>query len=396
MNSQSRVVFAACYVYFSICAPFSLQANGDPPTPVSPGNLTTETSPDEVAVSAEATGMGIVSYGVYGMSHSTIEGSAGVVGQTTGDSFPGFDGWTYGVLGLAGSQNSIAGHFENTGEGYALSATTNSVNLSVGPYGGSMSGGWGVSGSTSSFNFYGGAELGITAGSRLRVYHAPGIGGGDGQILVDGGGASLLVRNGGLLEISDATLSFTGTNSRLLVDAWMTVFRPLDVQENVYGKSFYVNDSNGRVVTPTLEITAGADLAEWFEIVGNNALEPGTVVSIDPEVVGAMMTSSVAYDTRAAGIVSGAGGLQPGVTLSQSPNRSPRHHLVALAGRAWCLADADVNGPIQPGDQLTTSKTVGHAMKATDVEKSHGSIIGKAMSKLETGQGLVLVLVGLN
>jgi len=34
-------------------------------------------------------------------------------------------------------------------------------------------------------------------------------------------------------------------------------------------------------------------------------------------------------------------------------------------------------------------------MKATDVSRSHGTIIGKAMSSLEQGAGLVLVLVNL-
>jgi hypothetical protein len=44
---------------------------------------------------------------------------------------------------------------------------------------------------------------------------------------------------------------------------------------------------------------------------------------------------------------------------------------------------------------LTTSSVPGHAMKATDRERSFGAVIGKAMSPLEEGQGLVLVLVGL-
>jgi hypothetical protein len=53
------------------------------------------------------------------------------------------------------------------------------------------------------------------------------------------------------------------------------------------------------------------------------------------------------------------------------------------------------NGPIKPGDLLTTSEVTGHAMKTTDAARSHGTIIGKAMSSLEQGEGLVLVLVNL-
>jgi len=67
---------------------------------------------------------------------------------------------------------------------------------------------------------------------------------------------------------------------------------------------------------------------------------------------------------------------------------------VALTGRVYCLVDATY-GPIAPGDLLTTSDTPGHAMKASDHVRAQGAILGKAMGHLETGRGLVLVLVGL-
>ena len=57
--------------------------------------------------------------------------------------------------------------------------------------------------------------------------------------------------------------------------------------------------------------------------------------------------------------------------------------------------DADANGPIEAGDMLTTSDTAGHAMKVTDYGLANGAVIGKAMSSLEAGKGLVLVLVSL-
>jgi hypothetical protein len=48
-----------------------------------------------------------------------------------------------------------------------------------------------------------------------------------------------------------------------------------------------------------------------------------------------------------------------------------------------------------PGDLLTTSEPPGHALKASDRERSHGALIGKAMTGLSAGRGLVLVLVNL-
>jgi len=44
---------------------------------------------------------------------------------------------------------------------------------------------------------------------------------------------------------------------------------------------------------------------------------------------------------------------------------------------------------------LTTSPTVGHAMKARDQSRAFGCVIGKALRSLETGQGLIPILVAL-
>jgi hypothetical protein len=58
------------------------------------------------------------------------------------------------------------------------------------------------------------------------------------------------------------------------------------------------------------------------------------------------------------------------------------------------LADAS-NGPIEPGDLLTTSSAPGQAMKVTDHARAQGAILGKAMTGLSEGNGMVLVLVAL-
>ncbi len=44
---------------------------------------------------------------------------------------------------------------------------------------------------------------------------------------------------------------------------------------------------------------------------------------------------------------------------------------------------------------LATSSTPGRAMKVSDHLKAQGAILGKAMSTLKEGQGMVLVLVTL-
>jgi hypothetical protein len=150
----------------------------------------------------------------------------------------------------------------------------------------------------------------------------------------------------------------------------------------------------GKTTTQVLEITGGADLAEPFEIAGAETIQPGMVVAIDPERPGQLRMADKAYDRTVAGIISGANGIKPGLTMRQEGTVADGGHPVALTGRIYCWADA-AYGPIEPGDLLTTSDTLGHAMKVTDHLKAQGAIIGKAMAKLDQGKGLVLVLVTL-
>lgn len=151
--------------------------------------------------------------------------------------------------------------------------------------------------------------------------------------------------------------------------------------------------NDGSVVTPVLHITGGSDLAEPFEVTDEGEVEAGALLVIDDKNPGKLKLSEKEYDCRVAGVVSGAGGVNPGLTLSQK-GVFERGENLALSGRAYAMADAS-NGPIHPGDLLTTSSKPGHAMKATDRDRSHGAIIGKAMTSLEEGTGLVLVLVNL-
>jgi hypothetical protein len=67
---------------------------------------------------------------------------------------------------------------------------------------------------------------------------------------------------------------------------------------------------------------------------------------------------------------------------------------MAIAWRVYVKADANA-APIEPGDLLTTSDLAGYAMKASDGSRSHGAVIGKAMTGLASGTGLVLVMVNL-
>lgn len=189
-----------------------------------------------------------------------------------------------------------------------------------------------------------------------------------------------------------------GGNTRVLLDAkdgaaggGLIKLYDVDGNRTITLDSDYSGE--GRIITEVLQITGGADLSEGFDVTSaSGPIEPGMVVSIDAAHPGKLAVAAKPYDTAVAGIISGAGGVKPGMMMGQAGSVADGAHPVALSGRVYCLADAS-HGSITPGDLLTTSSTPGHAMKASDYDRSRAAVIGKAMTGLSEGQGLVLVLV---
>jgi hypothetical protein len=148
------------------------------------------------------------------------------------------------------------------------------------------------------------------------------------------------------------------------------------------------------ITCATITITGGSDLAEPFQFApADKEIPQGSVVVIDEKNPGQLKMSDEPYDTRVAGVVSGANGINPGIQMQQQGLLEGGRN-VALTGRVYVHADAS-NGAIKPGDLLTTSSTPGHAMKVTDHAKAQGAVLGKAMTGLSEGKGMVLVLVSL-
>jgi len=67
---------------------------------------------------------------------------------------------------------------------------------------------------------------------------------------------------------------------------------------------------------------------------------------------------------------------------------------IAMSGRVWVRCDTSA-GAIHAGDLLTTAARAGYAMRAADPARAGGAVLGKAMSSLDAGTGMVLVLVSL-
>ncbi|MDX6403189.1 MAG: hypothetical protein QOH70_644 [Blastocatellia bacterium] len=133
------------------------------------------------------------------------------------------------------------------------------------------------------------------------------------------------------------------------------------------------------------------DVAEW--VPSSEQIPSGTVVVLDPTKSNQVISSTQAYDTRVAGVVSE----QPGIALGES---GAGKVLVATTGRVRVRVDA-TKSPIHIGDLLVTSEVSGAAMKSEPIKVGGrlmhmpGTLIGKALEPLEKGSGKILVLLSL-
>lgn len=187
-------------------------------------------------------------------------------------------------------------------------------------------------------------------------------------------------------EYETFEIYYNGTQQMLSMDRYGNVA----IGDQVPGAKL---DVAGTVRAHVLEITGGADIAEPFPMVAAATATPGSVLVMDVENPGKLKLCDRAYDHCVAGVVSGANGVNPGLTLRQDKVFEAGEN-VALTGRVYARATA-ANGRIQPGDLLTTSSVPGYAMLADDRELRGGAVLGKAMTGLDAGEGMVLVLVSL-
>jgi hypothetical protein len=127
---------------------------------------------------------------------------------------------------------------------------------------------------------------------------------------------------------------------------------------------------------------SGADLAEIYYTKETGGLPPGTLVSLDPNFEAGVKKPGGPYDSRLLGIIS----TRPGQVLGEPQKQGQGAPVaVALSGRVPVRVSAE-NGPIEPGDYLTSSSTSGVAMKAT----KPGFVVAQALTGYSgSGEGLV-------
>ena len=167
----------------------------------------------------------------------------------------------------------------------------------------------------------------------------------------------------------------------------------LDVAGQIHTSSGYVFP-DGSIQTQAYTGTCGGDYAESVDVAGDRkSYEPGDVLVIGAESGSDVLKSAEPYSTLVAGIYS----TKPGVVgrrQTTDAKTSTTEVPMAMVGIVPTKVSAE-NGPIKRGDLLVTSSTVGYAMKGTDRSKMLGAVVGKALGNLDSGTGVIEVLVTL-
>ena len=160
----------------------------------------------------------------------------------------------------------------------------------------------------------------------------------------------------------------------------------------------------------------GFDVAEYYYD-SQGDTEAGDVLVADPAKDESVIKSAAPYQSSVLGVVSTKPHMVMGMDLvmdeeTGEPIEGVSATQLALTGRVPVKVTEE-NGPIEPGDLLTTSSTPGHAMKWTllDVNKAkdfdelksmlaenerrRNAIIGKAVGASGGDSGTVMVLISL-
>jgi hypothetical protein len=315
-------------------------------------------------------GVGLSGRGrIIGVRGDSDAGTGVVGGSTKSDGVFG-EGGRYGVRGTSASVEGVRGDSQS-GEGVHGETNSNDHAAVVGIANNDAQGGWfqsntgeGLRGTTNSNGHA--AVVGIANGLAPAVF-----------ALANANGEAVHGETSSMNVAAIAGFQMNGDSHSAAI----------------YGKGITAGHFEGNVeVTGDITLLGtGHDFAEDFDISDADKADAGTVMVLNQE--GAVEPSHQAYDKKAAGVISGAGGYRPGIVLGRQQTERKRMP-IALMGKVYCKVDAKYS-PIGIGDLLTTSETPGHAMKADDPLKAFGAVIGKALHPLKKGQGLIPILIAL-
>jgi hypothetical protein len=273
-----------------------------------------------------------------------------------------------GPMTLLVSDGGAAGGFGTPiAEMFEASSTTNSVLdliTASGTYTGNMNYMYTNTNPTSAFNF-----LLMNAGSTTAFKVD-----GNGDVYAHGNVGIGTTSPGAALEVNGSGIKLTSGSGGVI--------------------TFQDGTQQSTAFAPSLCSSTGADYAEAVDVTGDRTkYEPGDILVIDPDAPGKFLKSTQAYSTLVAGIYSTKPGFV-GRKQPPTPETSVVEVPMAMVGRVPTKVSAE-NGPIKVGDLLVSSSTLGYAMKGTDRTLLTGAVVGKALGPLDSGTGVIEVLVTL-
>ena len=201
-------------------------------------------------------------------------------------------------------------------------------------------------------------------------------------------GEYMRIANGGNVGIGTKNPGANAPNG--ISGTFLEVSGNIMLTQNTGGSIVFQDGSTQK--TAWTGVLCGGDYAESVDVTGERAqYEPGDVLAIDPEEPSRFVRVAEPYSTGVAGVYS----TKPGVLgRRQTALKSSEEIPMAMVGIVPVKVSAE-NGSIKLRDLLVSSSIAGVAMKGTDRSRMLGAVIGKAMGTLDSGTGIIEVLVSL-
>jgi hypothetical protein len=258
------------------------------------------------------------------------------------------------------------------------------------------------------------SESGQNSNNWINFYNNVGISGGNPPAAMNAGVIFGWNASGGVGESEILYGTGLGSGPRLDFGRWSGTGRTIDMSLNagrvgigtttpaynldvvgqIHASGGIVFPDGSTQTTGFNSTLCGGDYAESVDVSGDRAsYEPGDVLVIREDATADVRKSTESYSTLVAGIYSTKPGLV-GRRQTTDPSKSKTEVPMAMVGIVPTRVSTE-NGPIRRGDLLVTSSTPGYAMKGTDRGRMLGAVLGKAMGNLDSGNGVIEVLVSL-